>query len=170
MYLDRPKIKLTLAPIDEWLESLCFIGCVWLWIYCIKAYRILPETIPTHFNLKGVADDYGSKATMFILPSVATAIYILITVLNQYPHIFNYMVKITADNAEKQYSFATRMLRVVKLIVIVLIGVICIMITKATSNASLTRLLDASLPALLAILAMNTIIFIERIRKTKRTA
>lgn len=169
MYLDRPKIKLTLAPIDEWLESLCFIGCVWIWIYCIKAYRILPETIPTHFNFKGEADGYGSPASLFTLPSIATAIYILISVLNRYPHIFNYMVTITIENAERQYRLATRMLRVVKLLVIVLFGIICIMVINATNAPGLSRLLGASLPIVLTLLTIYTIIFIERIRKTKRT-
>lgn len=170
MYLDRPKIKLTLKPIDEWLESLAIMGCVWLWIYCIRAYSILPETIPTHFNLKGVADDYGSKATIFILPSVATAIYLLITVLKRYPHIFNYMVKITVENAESQYRFATRMLRVVKLFVIVLFGIVCIMVTNATNDAGLSRWLGAFLPIILALFTVNTLGFVFRSTKTKRTA
>jgi uncharacterized membrane protein len=170
MYLDRPKIKLTLKPIDEWLESLAIMGCVWLWIYCIRSYFILPETIPTHFNLKGVADAYGSKANMFILPSIGTTIYLLITLLNRYPHIFNYMVKITADNAETQYRFATRMFRVVKLFVIVLFGIVCIMVTDATNDAGLSRWLGTFLPIILALFTVNTLGFVYISTKTKRTA
>lgn len=168
MYLDRPKIKLTLTPLDKWLEALAISGCIWLWTFCVRAYTILPEAIPTHFNFKGVADGYGSKATLFILPSIATAIYILMTYLNQYPHIFNYMVKITVDNAEQQYRSATRLLRGVKLFVIVLFSIISIMITTSINNAGLSRWLGSSLPVIIALFTFYTIVYVVKSTTTKR--
>lgn len=168
MYLDRPKIKLTLKPLDKWLEALAISGCIWLWTFCVRAYTILPETIPTHFNFKGVADDFGSKATIFILPSIATAIYVLMTYLNQYPHIFNYMVKITEENAENQYRSATRMLRWVKLFVVVLFSIISIMITTSINNPGLSRWLGSSLPVIIALFTFYTIVYVVNSARTKR--
>lgn len=168
MYTNRPKIKLALQPLDKWLEALAIIGCIWLWTFCIRAYTILPETIPTHFNFKGVADGYGSKATLFILPSIATAIYVLMTCLNQYPHIFNYMVKITIDNAEQQYRSATRLLRWVKLFVIVLFSIISVMITTSVKNEGMSRWLGASLPVVIALFTLYTIVYLVKSTSTKR--
>jgi len=165
---DRPRIKLALKPLDKWLEALAVCGGIWLWVFCIRAYTILPETIPTHFNLKGVPDGYGSRATLFILPSIATAIALLMTILNQYPHIFNYMVKITINNAEQQYRSATRLLRAVKLFVIVLFSIISIMITTSVKNAGMSRWLGTSLPIIIALFTFYTIIYVVTSTTSKR--
>ncbi len=53
-----------------------------LTIYLVLSnYSTLPDTIPTHFNAQGVADDWGSKKTIFIFPAIAFPIYILLSVI-----------------------------------------------------------------------------------------
>jgi uncharacterized membrane protein len=53
-----------------------------LTIYLVLSnYSTLPDTIPTHFNTQGVADDWGSKTTIFIFPAIAFPIYILLSVI-----------------------------------------------------------------------------------------
>lgn len=51
--------------------------------YAMYLYPGLPEIIPTHFNIKGEADGYGSKGTIFLLPSimgvVGFMVYLLLT-------------------------------------------------------------------------------------------
>ena len=44
---------------------------------------------------------------------VFSSIFIGIYILNKYPHLHNYTVKITEENALKNYRFSTRILRVV---------------------------------------------------------
>jgi hypothetical protein len=43
-----------------------------------------------------------------------------IRALNKYPHIFNYPTEITAENALRQYTTATRLLRYLKPMVVVI--------------------------------------------------
>ena len=38
--------------------------------YAFYLYPSLPNTIPTHFNLEGKADGWGSKDSIFLLPSI----------------------------------------------------------------------------------------------------
>lgn len=114
----RPKIKPELTTGDNLLEGLSIITLVGLWALVIYAFSILPETIPVHFDLKGQPDGYGSKASILFLPILSTLLYVGLTIINRYPHIFNYPVKITAENALRQYANATRMIRVLKLIVL----------------------------------------------------
>lgn len=38
--------------------------------YACYLFPSLPQTIPTHFNLEGKADGWGSKDTIFLLPSI----------------------------------------------------------------------------------------------------
>lgn len=48
----------------------------------LSNYTTLPDTIPTHFNAEGIADDWGSKTTIFFILGINALIYVLFTVLN----------------------------------------------------------------------------------------
>lgn len=120
----RPKIKLPLSQFDKTLEisGKCII--MLLWILTAVAFFKMPDTIPTHFNALGQADNYGNKGTIFVLPIIATILFIGLTALNHYPQIYNYPEKITEENAVYQYSRATRMIRFLKLIMAILFTII----------------------------------------------
>lgn len=54
---------------------------------------------------------------IWILPAIGFILYVGLTVLNMFPHVFNYPVKITEENAEKQYNIATQAIRVLKVLI-----------------------------------------------------
>ncbi|MBS1751829.1 MAG: DUF1648 domain-containing protein [Bacteroidetes bacterium] len=110
----RPRIKIKPQPFDTIIELLAWVTFLLLWLLTILYYNSLPDKIPTHFNASGYADGYGSKSTFFILPVIGTLIFALLTILNKYPHIFNYSVNITEENAYRQYSNGTRLVRYIK--------------------------------------------------------
>jgi uncharacterized membrane protein len=95
-----------------------------IWVLTITSYSNLPETIPTHYNGAGQADGFGGKATILTLPLIATILFIGLTVLNKFPHVFNYPTEITQDNAFRQYIYATRLIRYLKLIIVFIFGLI----------------------------------------------
>ena len=167
MYSERPRLLLTLQPMDKWLEILALNGLIVLWIFCIRSYTILPEIIPTHFSGSGVVDGHGSKATLFILPVIATVIFLLLSVLNKYPYVFNYIVLITSDNAERQYRLATRMLRQLKLIIILLFGGISFAIIASVNDGSIARWVGLFVPIISLLLIMPTIFYIVKSAKSK---
>jgi uncharacterized membrane protein len=103
-------------------------------MYLIKNYMNLPDTIPTHYNLAGQADGFGSKQSLLILPSLMTLLFIGLTILNKYPHIFNYEVKITADNARNKYTIASRMMRMLKLSLVIIFGLLLVLSIKNASG------------------------------------
>jgi uncharacterized membrane protein len=82
----------------------------------------LPDSIPTHYNGAGQADGFGGKSTIMTLPLIGTVLLVGLTILNKFPHIFNYPTNITQDNALRQYTNATRMIRYLKLIIVVIFG------------------------------------------------
>ena len=45
-------------------------------------YPSLPDSIPTHFNFRGLPDGWGSKTEIFIYPGISLLVYILITVIS----------------------------------------------------------------------------------------
>ena len=117
---ERPKLKIKLDQSDRVIEILSLIILTGFWTYCILAFKEMPDIIPTHFNAMGKADAYGSKNYIWGLPVVSSIIYIGISLLNQFPHIFNYPITITEENAEKQYRWATKLLRILKTVILVI--------------------------------------------------
>jgi uncharacterized membrane protein len=163
----RPKIKLTPSPLDNKLELTSKIFLIVVWALTIYTFIKLPTTIPIHFNASGQADNYGNKLTLFILPILATIIYFGLTQLNKYPHIFNYMTKITEDNAQKQYTIATRMLRFLKLAILIIFSLI-ILFTYLTTTGVTNGLGFWFLPLTFGLLLVPTIISISQSFKKKK--
>ena len=137
MEVERPKIKLIPTTVDKLAELLGWIMLLAIWGLTITHYSTLPDTIPTHFNGAGEPDGFGSKASIIGLPFIATLLFIGLTVLNRYPHSFNYPSPVTQNNALRLYTLATRMLRYLKLVLVLVFGGIEFMtIQNATGKAA----------------------------------
>ncbi|MCJ7841041.1 DUF1648 domain-containing protein [Lederbergia sp. NSJ-179] len=70
--------------------------------------------MPAHYNAAGVVDRWGSKGKMLIPPIIGIMMWIGMTILERYPHIYNYMVPITKENAPAQFVNARLMINVLK--------------------------------------------------------
>lgn len=106
------------------IEIIAALLLLILFIYTFISWSSLPETIPVHFDAKGQPDGYGGRITIFFSPLLTLALFVLLTVLNRRPDIFNYPVRINPENAEYQYRLATRMLRLLKLSLVVMFSAI----------------------------------------------
>lgn len=159
METERPKITLIPTMADKLVEVLGWLILLTLWGWTISHYSALPDTIPTHFNGAGEADGFGSKASIIGLPIIATLLFIGFTVLNRYPHIFNYPTTITQDNALRLYTLATRMLRYLKLILVVVFGGITFK-TIQTANGESSGLGGWFLPLTAGLIFIPLIYFV----------
>lgn len=121
---ERPKLKLELTKIDKIVEIMGWLLICANWALVINTYKSLPNIIPTHYNGAGLADGFGDKSMIFTLPLVATVLFVGLTILNRFPHIFNYPTDISTNNALKQYTNATRLIRYLKVIFVVIFGLI----------------------------------------------
>jgi uncharacterized membrane protein len=119
---ERPKLTLIPTTADKLVEVLGWLILLFLWVLTFSHFSSLPDTIPTHFNTAGEVDGFGSKASIIGLPVIASLLFIGLTVLNRYPHSFNYPTAITQDNALRQYTLATRILRYLKLVLVLVFG------------------------------------------------
>lgn len=128
---DRPLIPIELKTFDKILEVIALIVFISIWVTVIYFYNKLPQIIPVHFDLSGNVDRMGDKSSIFTLPFVASFIYLLITVISKYPQSFNYLQEITLDNAKSQYTFATRLLRVIKVIVLSFLFIIILVVIRS---------------------------------------
>src|ERR1700722_9506305 len=112
---ERPVIKIELTTADKMAEVIGVLVLVTFWAVTLFYYSKLPDTIPTHYNISGQADDHGSKTTILLLPVVGTILFLALTFVNRFPRSFNYPTPITAENAKSQYTTATRLLRYMKI-------------------------------------------------------
>lgn len=124
MFEKRPKITVPQNSTDLWIDRFSFLLFFIIWLSVFVYYPDLPNEIPTHFNGRGQADAFGSKQSIWILMGVFSSIFIGIYILNKYPHLHNYTVKITEENALKNYRFSTRILRVVNFLNLLLLAYI----------------------------------------------
>lgn len=117
---NRPKIKVERKLFDVIVDRKNWALLIAFWIYILFSYNSLPESIPTHYNFKGKIDAYGSKKMLFLLPIIASIISLAFHFLVKVPHVFNYIVSITEQNAKIQYQLANRMLRVLRLFITII--------------------------------------------------
>lgn len=163
---ERPVIKLEWTFVDRLLEITGGVAIMVLWILVIVKYPGLPDTIPTHFNALGQVDGYGGKVTLLILPIIVTVIFIGLTILNRFPHVFNFPVSITQDNALKQYTNATRFIRYLKLVIVLIFGIMAFnMIQNAEGKANGMGIWV--LPLMLGLIFIPLIIYISWSFKNK---
>jgi len=113
----RPRVEIKLTPTDKLFEGAAWTTFVLLWALPTVYYQGLPDSIPIHYGFTGQVTNYGNKANIFLVPLVHTFLFVGLTVLNKYPHIFNYPVEITEKNAPQQYKNATRLFRYCKFII-----------------------------------------------------
>jgi uncharacterized membrane protein len=162
----KPKINLILSPFDKSLEM---IGKMLLFIMLaltVYTFIKLPASIPTHFNAAGHANSYDNKAVILIFPILGTTFYFVFTLFNKVPYLFNYMTKITPENARQQYITATRMLRFVKLAILLLFTVI-ILFTYLTSIGAANGLGSWFVPFTVALLLLPTVFLVIQSLKLK---
>lgn len=161
---DRPKIKIQLTTFDKIIEAIGWTALIGIWVLALYNYTELPQTIPTHFDGFGKADAYGSKANLLALPLIATAIFILLTILSFFPHLYNYPTSITKENAEKQYRTSIRMFRFLKLIILIVFGLI-VCLTQQNINGNADGLGAWFLPFVLGIIFLPLFYFLTQMVK-----
>ncbi len=110
------------------------MGVVGIWTLIIIYYNTLPEIIPIHYNGTGQANSYGNKVYILTLPLIATILFAGLTFLNKFPHFLNYPVPIAEENAFMQYSQATRLIRYLKFIIIIIFGLLALMTIKSAQG------------------------------------
>ncbi|WP_336514859.1 DUF1648 domain-containing protein [Pollutibacter soli] len=57
---------------EKILKRLTWIIVFANWVLAISKYSSLPEQVPIHFDWSGTPDNYGNRATIFLLPIIST--------------------------------------------------------------------------------------------------
>lgn len=113
----RPRLRLPWTKTEKWLEAVALLGLWGSILVCGYYWQVLPDQIPRHYNFAGDVDAYGDKSTLLLQIGVTVVLWLGLTILSRYPHIYNFIVKITEENAARQYQLARQLIIFVKAVV-----------------------------------------------------
>jgi len=133
-YSDRPRLIIEASDADKLIDIISITMLASAFVYLSMNYSALPDRIATHFDGSGHPDGWGSKETIWFLPVLGALLFFGLRFLYNIPHRFNYLVEITADNAEKQYRLAVNMIRYLNLAIAIIFSVIVISMIQIALN------------------------------------
>lgn len=107
---NKPVIKLQLEMTDKILYSTSILFLLYLIYYSLYAYSVAPDKVPYKFNNSGQATSSGASEIFILFPVLGIFINSLIIYFSRIPHLVNYIVEITNENALTQYKLASRFL------------------------------------------------------------
>jgi uncharacterized membrane protein len=153
------------------LISLLALAALWLLTWqALHGSTPLPTRIPTHFDIAGNPNAWGSAGnSLFILPAVATAVFLLIGLVSLNPASFNYPVRITPQNRERLQSLALQLIACIQAESTILLAILQYSILQAfrAGHFSLNPFL---IPIGVAVILLTTIGHIIAMRRTARPA
>ncbi|MFC4557564.1 DUF1648 domain-containing protein [Virgibacillus kekensis] len=161
----QPKIDVPPSMWEKFFNLLSAILIIALWVYAAQAYSTLPKEIPTHFDGSGVPDEWGSKKTIFIMPGIALITFVLMYFASKKPHLFNYPMKVTEENAHRLYPLAKTSMAIINFEMVLLFSYITWgMIQSAKDDSGLGV---GFVIAALLIPLITSIIFMVKMNKVK---
>lgn len=113
IYENRPKLKIPRTFLENILDIAAIVLLIVGALNLIMQWSSIPGTVPVHFNGAGEPDGWGSKNNLWILILIGSLMWVFLTVLERFPHVYNYLF-LTDENAERQYKNARLMLNVIK--------------------------------------------------------
>jgi hypothetical protein len=142
----QPKLKLTLSKNDKTIEIVGWADLIALWIITFLL---------------------TTKLTIFIFPIITSLIFLVLSILVRYPHVYNYPVPIKENNALRQYANATRLIRFLKISIACLSIIIVFGVTSTLKTGNVNFFGIILIPISLLIILGPLIIFISKSFKLK---
>lgn len=164
---NQPVLDLPKTATETWLDVAAWLFVAMGLALAIGYYSDLPERIPTHFNAAGEADRFGSKYTIFFIPVLSLVLVAGIIFLMRFPHKFNYLNKITPENAESEYRRMRVGLRVVNVMTSLLMLVITWDILRAANGEAKGLSIWFWLVFILTVTAPPVVLFGGQGKKSK---
>ncbi len=115
---NRPRLKIPMTVMDKVSEAASALIVGLTTILFLFRFKSISSEVPMQYDLTGKVSRMGSRSELFLLLGVLIVLYFGLTLLQRYPHTYNYLVDITYDNARRQYSLAVRMMRWLKLMMV----------------------------------------------------
>ncbi|MDQ0483835.1 DUF1648 domain-containing protein [Guptibacillus hwajinpoensis] len=141
---NRPKVITEKTIVQKIFDVASLLFLLSSFGYVLVNWSILPEQVPFHFNAVGDPNNWGPKSMLIVLPFIGTVLWIGLSILERYPHVYNYIVKITEANAAFQYRNAVALIHFLKNTIAILFAFLtreCFLIGRGEQEALSTGLM-----------------------------
>ncbi|MDP4549503.1 DUF1648 domain-containing protein [Alkalihalobacillus macyae] len=141
---NRPKVITEKTIVQKIFDVASLLFLLSSFGYVLVNWSILPEQVPIHFNAVGDPNNWGPNSMLIVLPFIGTVLWIGLSILERYPHVYNYIVKITEANAAFQYRNAVALIHFLKNTIAILFAFLtreCFLIGSGEQEALSTGLM-----------------------------
>ncbi len=114
--MELGKMKMKKSRYEISINLICVATLIFITWYLALSWNSIPDKVPGHYNAQGVVDRWGGKGELLILPVISWIMYLGLTIIEQFPMIWNTGVKVTKDNELKVFSTLKNMLLTTKLL------------------------------------------------------
>jgi uncharacterized membrane protein len=94
----------------EFIALAALVLLFWITYSALYGPDPLPDRIPIHFNAAGQPNAWGPPLSLLLLPVVAVSLYLLITLVSQFPGGFNFPVRATEESRPRLEAIARQMI------------------------------------------------------------
>jgi uncharacterized membrane protein len=126
-------MKLKKNKYNIFAEIVCLSLLIGVLIYLLLNWNSIPDSIPGHYNAMGEIDRMGSKVELLVLFIIGWLMYLGMTMVENFPQVWNTGVTVTEENKERVYRVIKNMLSTMKLIIVAVFMYLIINSSKATS-------------------------------------
>jgi uncharacterized membrane protein len=103
-------------------------------VYLALNWTAMPVQVPSHFGINGQPDAWGPRWHLFLLPAVALILVTTLSIASRFPNHFNYPVRVTDENRERQRLLGLELLDELRFIIATLLGYMSIQQMRTALN------------------------------------
>ena len=107
------KIKNSLADII--MEVLGLVMLIGTPLYLAIRWPSIPDKLPMHYNFAGEIDRWGGKGEVLFLVVMVWILYLMISLVEHFPSVWNTGVQVTPENRMRVYRTLKYMVKTLKL-------------------------------------------------------
>lgn len=111
-------MKIRRGKLDMILNLLCLILLIGITLWLTIFWDRIPDQVPMHYDFAGNINRWGKKSEMLLLPVMAWLLYLLLTVIERFPKIWNTGVTVTEENRERVYTSLLHLISTMKFIIV----------------------------------------------------
>lgn len=111
-------MKIKKGKLDIILNILCLILLIGTTDFLVIYWNNIPSEIPIHYDFAGHVNRMGSKKSYIILQAIIWILYVLMTVIEKFPKIWNTGIEVTDENREQVYATLLHLLSSLKFIIV----------------------------------------------------
>jgi hypothetical protein len=165
----RPKLHIPRTRTEIALEVVGLAAMAALVVFALRAWSTLPQSVPVHFGVNGQVDAWGGRDSLLALLGLSVAFYAGLSVLERFPHVYNYPVPVTTANAARLYVLGRQLIVAVKVILSASFAALFAAVVLI-SRGQLATLTGWYLPTIVVSLGIVLAFTIVKMTRAGRTA